>query len=136
MKRILVIDDDDQLRLMIRLMLERASYEVVDAPNGKVGIDLYRQDPVDLVITDIFMPEKEGLETIRELCREYPDVKIIAISGGSPKTEGFSSLQFAKGFGALRTLAKPFFREELLKVVRELLAESDRQDIAPEQKDR
>ncbi len=136
MKRILVIDDDDQLRLMIRLMLERASYEVVDAPNGKVGIDLYRQDPVDLVITDIFMPEKEGLETIRELCREYPDVKIIAISGGSPRTEGFSSLQFAKGFGALRTLAKPFFRDELLKVVRELLAESDRQDIAPEQEDR
>lgn len=125
MKRILVIDDDDQLRLMIRLMLERSSYEVVDAPNGKVGIELYRSDPVDLVITDIFMPEKEGLETIRELCREYPDVKIIAISGGSPKTEGFSSLQFAKGFGALRTLSKPFFREELLKLVRELLGETD-----------
>lgn len=124
MKRILVIDDDDQLRQMIRQILERSNYEVLDAPNGKVGIDIYRREPLDLVITDIFMPEKEGLETIRELCREYPDIKIIAISGGSPKTEGFSSLQFAKGFGALRTLAKPFFREELLQVVRELLGET------------
>jgi CheY-like chemotaxis protein len=124
MKRILVIDDDDPLRQLIRQILERSNYEVVDAPNGKVGVDMYRRSPVDLVITDIFMPEKEGLETIRELCREYPDIKIIAISGGSPKTEGFSSLQFAKGFGALRTLDKPFFREDLLQMVRELLDET------------
>jgi CheY-like chemotaxis protein len=124
MKRILVIDDDEALRQLIRQMLERSNYEVIDAPNGKVGVDIYRSDPLDLVITDIFMPEKEGLETIRELCREYPDVKIIAISGGSPKTEGFSSLQFAKGFGALRTLDKPFFREELLRMVKELLGET------------
>lgn len=123
MKRILVIDDDDPLRQLIRQILERSDYQVIDAPNGKVGVEMYRRDPVDLVITDIFMPEKEGLETIRELSREYPDIKIIAISGGSPKTEGFSSLQFAKGFGALRTLQKPFFREELLKMVRELLDE-------------
>ncbi len=123
MKRILVIDDDDQLRQMIRQILERSHYDVLDAPNGKEGIAIYRRDNPDLVITDIFMPEKEGLETIRELRREYPEVKIIAISGGSPKTEGFSSLQFAIGFGALKTLAKPFSRDQLLQLVRELLGE-------------
>ncbi len=122
MKRILVIDDDDQVRRMIRQMLERAGYEVTDAPDGEIGVRMHRAEPVDLIITDIFMPEKEGLETIRELRRDFPDIKIIAISGGG-STGAFSYLPLAKSFGALDTISKPFDRSELLDSVKRLLDE-------------
>lgn len=120
MKRILVIDDDDQVRAMIRQMLEKAGYSVMEAQDGEVGMKLHRHNPADLIITDIFMPEKEGLETIRELRRDFPEVKIIAISGGG-MTGALSYLSLAKGFGALRTIAKPFDRQELLATVKEIL---------------
>jgi len=81
MKSILVIDDEEQLVKMVCTMLEREGYRVSVAENGKQGMRLFRQEPVDLVITDIFMPEKEGLETIRELRREFPGIKIILITG-------------------------------------------------------
>ncbi len=116
---ILVIDDDDQFRTMLREMLERAEYEVADAPNGKEGIRLYRENPADLVITDIIMPEKEGIETIMELKRDFPDVKIIAISGGG-QIDPEKYLYMAGRLGAKRTFAKPVEREELLKAVGEL----------------
>ena len=83
MKRLLVIDDDDQMRQMLKQMLERAGYEIIDAPDGQTGIELYRQNPTDLIITDLIMPQKDGMETIIELKRDFPNVKIIAISGGS-----------------------------------------------------
>jgi len=124
MKRILVIDDDDHVRKLVRDILERAGYVAIDAPNGEIGMRLYRMQPVDLIITDIFMPEKEGLETIRELLRDFPDAKIIAISGGG-MTGALSYLSLAKSFGALRTLAKPFNRRELLAAVGELLGTND-----------
>src|SRR4051812_15420684 len=107
MPRIMLIDDDEPLRTMLRKTLERAGYEVEDAPNGNVGIKLYRQKPSELIITDLIMPEKEGLETIMELRREFRKVKIIAMSGGNrmnPKV----NLLMAQKFGAMRTLAKPF----------------------------
>jgi CheY-like chemotaxis protein len=104
---ILVIDDDDQLRGMLREMLEHAGYEVADAPNGKEGIRLYRENPADLVITDIIMPEKEG-------------IKIIAMSGGGT-IEAEKYLRMAKGLGAVRTLTKPIERKELLEAVREVI---------------
>jgi PAS domain S-box-containing protein len=119
---ILVIDDDDQFRGMLRETLEHAGYDVADAPNGKEGIRLYRENPADLVITDIIMPEKEGIETIRELKRDFPEVKIIAISGGG-RIGPDSYLKMAKGLGAQRTLTKPLERDELLKTVRELINE-------------
>ncbi len=121
-KRILVIDDEEPVRMIVREMLIIEGYEVVVAGNGKVGLQLFRSDPTDLIITDIFMPEMEGLETIRELHREYPGVKIIAMSGGG-ESGMLSFLSYAKRFGALRTLRKPFSREELLTNVQELLAE-------------
>jgi CheY-like chemotaxis protein len=121
-KRILVIDDEEAVRLIVREMLILEGYEVEIAANGKVGLQLFRSDPTDLIITDIFMPEMEGLETIRELHREYPGVKIIAMSGGG-ESGMLSFLSYAKRFGALRTLRKPFSREELLANVQELLAE-------------
>ena len=122
MKRILVIEDDTQLRQMLRQLLERQGYEVVDAPDGKEGIKLYRQAPTDLIITDIIMPEKEGVETIIELKRDYPDVRIIAISGGSRGIDATDCLSYVKGVGVQRTFTKPFEHKELLVAVQELLA--------------
>lgn len=120
MKRILIIDDDTQFRQMLRQTLERAGYEIVEAADGNKGIKLFRQSPTDLVITDIIMPEKEGIETIVELKREFPDVKIIAISGGGRiKAEGY--LNSAKGLKVERTFEKPFDKEELLEAIQELL---------------
>ncbi|MDY6951804.1 MAG: response regulator [Thermodesulfobacteriota bacterium] len=118
--RVLVIDDDVGIRTMLRRLLEGAGYEVTEAPDGNQGIYLYRQDPVDLVITDIIMPEKEGLETIRELRRDFPKVKIVAISGGG-RIRADEYLPMAEKFGADRTLAKPFDPKELLDAVHELV---------------
>ena len=122
MKRILVIDDDMQMRQMLRQTLERQGYEVIDAPDGKEGMRLYHQAPTDLIITDIIMPEKEGIETIVELRRDFPDVKIIAISGGSRGLNKEYYLNLTKKLGALFTFAKPFDRKELLEAIQELLA--------------
>lgn len=120
MAHILLIDDDPVMRTMIRETLEEAGHRVVEAPEGEKGIRLYRQRPVDVVITDIFMLGKEGLETIQELKRDFPDVKIIALSGGGVK-ENFDFLAMAEAFGALRTFKKPFSLKELLEAVAELL---------------
>ncbi len=123
MKRILVIDDDRQMRQMLRQMLERQGYEVVDAPNGKEGIELCRQFSIDLIITDIIMPEKEGVATIIELRRDFPDVKIIAISGGSRGIDSQSCLSYAKALGVSHRFTKPFDRKELLEAIQELLGD-------------
>ncbi len=124
MKRILVIDDDAQFRPMLGQMLERAGYEVVEAGDGEEGIKLYREAPTDLIITDIIMPEKEGVETIIELKRDFPDVKIIAISGGSRGIDAKSCLSYVKNLGVSHVFAKPFEREELLDAIREQLCDA------------
>ncbi len=82
----------------------------MEAPDGKVALWIYKEKPADLIITDIIMPEKEGIETIMELKREFPDVKIIAISGGG-KGDAGQYLDMAKKMGADNTLAKPFEKE-------------------------
>ncbi|MEW6298076.1 MAG: response regulator [Thermodesulfobacteriota bacterium] len=122
MTRILVIDDEPQVRAMLRQMLEREGYEVVEAEEGEEGLRRYQEQPVDLVITDILMPQKEGIETIRTLRRTNPGVKIIAISGGGRMSK-LDLLPIAQTFGAVRTLAKPFERKELLEAVRAVLAQ-------------
>lgn len=121
-KRILVIDDEASVRQIVEEMLALEGYDVITAPNGKAGLQLFRREPTDLIITDIFMPEMEGLETIREFQREFPKVQIIAMSGGG-ETGMLSFLSYAKRFGAVRTLRKPFSRAELLASVKEVLAE-------------
>ena len=120
MERILVIDDDAQVLDAFHLVLEGEGYEVLKASDGNEGIKLHREDPVDLIITDLVMPEKEGIETIRELTAEFPEVKIIAISGCGRVTPG-DYLPMAKLFGAKRTLAKPIERNDLVKTVKEVL---------------
>ena len=119
-ERILVIDDDVQVLNVLHSALVREGYEVLKASNGKEGMKLYREDPVDLIITDLIMPEKEGIETIRELTAELPKVKIIAISGGG-RIGPADYLHMAKMLGAKRTLAKPIERDELVRTVKEVL---------------
>jgi CheY-like chemotaxis protein len=120
MKRILIIDDEPQIRSMLRLMLERDGYEVFEAPDGIEGIRFYRQNPVDLIITDLIMPNKDGIGMIIELKKEFPEAKIIAMSGGGlNKPEGY--LKGAQKLGATCTLTKPIDREEMLRTVRETL---------------
>ncbi|NNF99001.1 MAG: response regulator [Desulfobacteraceae bacterium] len=123
MARILVIDDDHQVQKMLKQMLEREGYEVAVANDGNEGLDSYRNTPYDLVITDLIMPEKEGVETILDLKKEFNDVKIIAISGGGRNTPD-QYLKVAKQLGALQTFAKPIKRNDLVQSIRDLLAVS------------
>lgn len=101
-------------------MLKSSGYEISEAPNGKVALRLCKEKQADLIITDLIMPEKEGIETIVEIKRDFPEIKIIAISGGG-QSDPETYLALAKKLGAERTLAKPFEMKELLKTVEELL---------------
>jgi CheY-like chemotaxis protein len=120
MANILIIDDDDQFRTMLRQLLERNGYETKEASGGKEGITLYRESPADLVITDLIMPGKDGIETIQEFKKDFPDIKIIAISGGG-RLGPQDYLHIAKMLGAQKTLTKPIELPELLKAIEELL---------------
>ena len=130
MARILIIDDEPQIRSMLKLMLERGGYEVVEAPDGVEGIKIYRQNPADLIITDLIMPNKDGIGMIIDLKKEFPDVKIIAMSGGGlNKPDGY--LKGAKKLGAACTLTKPIDREEMLAAVRDTLNDSPSPEEQP-----
>lgn len=120
MTSILLVDDDDEFRAILREVLMQAGYQVEEASDGVQAMKRYGSDPADLVITDLVMPEKEGLELIRELRRLYPDAKIIAISGGGEHGSQ-DYLKMAAAFGAQRVLSKPFARDEILEAVKQVL---------------
>ena len=122
MATILLVDDDDGVRDILHRTLVAAGHEVEDAVNGDVALAAYRRQPRDVVITDLVMPEKNGLETIMELRRLNPAVKIVAMSGGG-RTLGLGQLylESASLFGAGRILAKPFTSAALLTAVNEVL---------------
>lgn len=120
MSKVLIIDDDEVLRIILRDTLESAGHEVLEAPDGGVGMELFRENSPDLIIADILMPDTDGIETITELRKDYPDVKIIAISGGSKRTD-IDFLDYAEALGARRTLAKPIKPDELLQAVEQVL---------------
>ena len=121
MARILIIEDDSRLREVLTEMLEREGYEVITAGNGKEGLELYNELPVDMVITDILMPEKDGVETISDLKRNFQDVKIIAISGGG-LVSGADYLESVRSMLNIRhVFSKPFSTGELLLAVKELI---------------
>ena len=120
MTRILVIDDDAAVRRAIRRHLESDGHTVIEAPDGREGVKLYQENPTDLVITDLFMPEQEGLETIRELRQSFKDARIIVVTGAQPGG-AFDFRAQATMMGAQAALSKPFTREELLSAVREVL---------------
>lgn len=120
MPRILIIDDELQIRNMLRQMLEREGYEVTEAPDGSVALRLQAENPADLIVTDIIMPDKEGLETIMEMKRLFPAVKIIAMSGGG-RNEPKDYLNLAQKLGAAKCFAKPIERKVLISAVKELI---------------
>jgi DNA-binding response OmpR family regulator len=120
--RLLVIDDDNLVRAALTDMLQTAGFEVVTASNGRLGLELLNTTPVDAIITDILMPEQEGLETIREARQRFPDIRILAISGGGAGGGETQLLRFAESFGADQTLPKPFTGSQLVAALRALLA--------------
>ena len=121
MARILLIEDDDELRKVIAQSLARVGHEVFQAAEGSEGLNLFHGGDFDLVLTDLVMPGKEGVETIIELRRERPALKIIAMSGGMPRSAFY--LNLAGHLGAQRTIEKPFTPTDLIRTIDELLAE-------------
>ncbi|OGR11241.1 MAG: histidine kinase [Desulfobacterales bacterium RIFOXYA12_FULL_46_15] len=120
MKTILIIDDEPSVRKMLGKLLEKNSYACIEAVNGKQGIQIFKENKPDLVISDLIMPEKEGIETIRELKKLDPDVKIIAISGGGI-TGPEVYLDLALKLGASKVFSKPVSNTRLISAIKELL---------------
>jgi len=121
--KILVIEDDDSFRNVLVQMLDKAGFNVIQAENGNQALRLCKDFHPDLVLTDIIMPDKEGLETIQELLEINPNLKIIAMSGGG-RFGPNSYLPLAAKLGAKKTLQKPFMRDDLLKAISDVLAEN------------
>lgn len=121
MQSILIIEDDEFVQQMLKQTFERAGYDVATASNGRIGLDLYQSRSFHVVITDLIMPDMEGIETITHLRKKNPEVKIVAISGGGRNNpQGY--LFLAEKLGAARTFTKPVDRDELLTAVKDLVA--------------
>ena len=121
MARILIIDDDAAVRRIMRRVVERMGHEVEEAADGAMGLSLFRQGTFDLVVTDLFMPEKEGIETIMEIREDSPGVKILAVSGGMA-LDRMGPLEDAEVLGADASLPKPFAIHDLTAAVQALLS--------------
>ena len=120
MARVLVADDDEQIRSLLSRMLEQEGHEVLLAADGFEASDLYRRELPDCVILDLYMPEKEGIETLLELRTDFPGIRIIVISGGGGAF-ALDPLRTAKHMGAVSTLTKPIARAELVAALDEAL---------------
>jgi two-component system response regulator (stage 0 sporulation protein F) len=119
MATILIIDDEESIRHLLKEVLERAHHRVLEAPDGQAGLTLYQQNKVDLVLMDILMPGTDGLEATLQLTREYLDAKVIAMTGAQGDR---NFLAVAKLFGARRVFEKPFDLDTLVQAVNEELA--------------
>jgi DNA-binding NtrC family response regulator len=119
--RILVVDDDAGIRRTLHILLSRAGYRVSQARDGMEALRLWRDTGADLVITDLHMPEKDGIEMIIELMSHSPSVRIIAMSGGG-QTRRLDLLGDATLLGAVHTIEKPFTLSEMMNTVRQALA--------------
>jgi DNA-binding response OmpR family regulator len=115
-----VIDDDEQVRATLAEILRRSGYHVVLASDGDMGLEVVEQSGAAIVVTDIVMPNREGIETIREIRRSFPAVRILEISGGGSKSSSADFLELAYALGADDVLAKPFRMAELLHKVGKL----------------
>ncbi|MBN2013239.1 response regulator [candidate division KSB1 bacterium] len=122
--RMLVIEDDVDVREMITKILKDEGYDVAEANNGVEGIKYLKDaSEIDCIVTDLIMPEKEGIETIIDVKRDYPNIKILAISGGG-KGNAQNYLHIAKAMGADLTLSKPFIKKELIDAIQQLIVTS------------
>jgi CheY-like chemotaxis protein len=122
MSRILVIDDNEDLREMMHLILSADGHEVETASDGLGGLGRLREARFDLVVTDIFMPDQDGIETITQVREHFPSVRIVAISGGGRASRAKSYLRTAIEIGADAAIPKPFEQSELCATVRWVLA--------------
>jgi len=120
MNKILLIDDDNHFREMFAELLKRENYEVIETNDGRNAQTLFNNHQPDLVITDIIMPDKEGIETILDLKKQHPNIKIIAISGGG-RTNAMDNLRSARLLGASKTFEKPFDNKEILQSIADLI---------------
>ena len=128
MALIVLIDDDEEIRRVLSRILLSAGHAVIEAENGKIGLRRVRDDHPDLVLTDILMPDKDGIEAIEDIRRLSPVPKIIAMSGGGRYT-GFEFLEIAKGLGADALLTKPFRAAILLETIESVMSAAP--EIAP-----
>jgi two-component system, chemotaxis family, chemotaxis protein CheY len=122
---VLIIDDDELMRTFLVESFEEKGYDVRAAKNGRLGIDAYIEQPTDLVITDLFMPEKDGVEVARSLIKHDPEVKIIAMSGGDSAGGRKDVLEVLEDFGVKRTFGKPFKIAEVLEAAGTLIGENE-----------
>ncbi|MBF0613253.1 MAG: response regulator [Magnetococcales bacterium] len=122
MTKILVIDDDGAIRQLLKLILENEGFQVFEAEDGVEGLRVLENEVVDLVITDVLMPEKDGLAVIKELQKTHPTMRVIALSGGGMTLSAETSLFVARRMGAFESLAKPFTKDEVLHLVNKVLA--------------
>ncbi len=124
MASILVIDDQEPIRRIVRRALENERHAVLDASDGELGMQILERETVDVVITDIFMPGLDGIQTLREIRRRFPAVRVIAMSGGD--STGLLDLRKdAELLGAVKSLQKPFTAREIVDVVRAVLGGKD-----------
>ncbi len=123
MAYMLVVDDEPSLRRLVRSMLESEGYEVDEAENGAQGLKRIRENEYDLVITDVFMPEEDGLVVAQEIMKSHANTKVLAISGGGSNLSADWSLNMIKNFGVEEVLYKPFGKGELMSAVHRLLDE-------------
>jgi two-component system, chemotaxis family, chemotaxis protein CheY len=120
MARIIVIDDQEPIRRIVRRALEHEHHEVFEADDGEKGMELIAREPVDVVITDIFMPGQDGIVTLRQIRKQFPAVKVIVISGGD--STGMMDLRRdAELLGAVKSLPKPFTARQIVDAVRGVL---------------
>lgn len=125
--RVLVVDDDTAVRDVVRTMLETAGYHVAVAENGREALEMLQPGDFHLIITDLVMPEKEGIETIKAIRKDYPQLKVIAMSGAF----GGDYLRIAEYLGAHGTLAKPLQLATVLRVVQQALSDESAAAVSP-----
>ena len=123
MAQILIVDDEELVRSTLRRILQRDGHDVLEAENGERGLEIYRSQSVDLVIADLFMPVMDGLAMLNELRQEFPEARLIAISGSVYEREP-KFLEIAGRMESVRTLAKPFTADQVAAVVNETLTAS------------
>jgi len=127
MAQVLVIEDNDQFREVLKEMLSRSGYDVLMAANGRDGVDIYREKRPDVVITDVIMPEKDGAEVIFELQKEFPDIKMIVMTGGG-QGDAKTYLQSITTYSRVKySFEKPFALKDLREAVKDLIEGSGEQ---------
>jgi DNA-binding NtrC family response regulator len=122
MARFLIIDDDEDLGSVVQMILELDGHEAVVSTDAESAVRIQRARAAEVLITDIFMPDKDGFEIIRQFRQEFPDVSIVAMSGGGEMLRSLRYLASAREIGAVHAISKPFEKESLLAVVNEVLA--------------